>query len=77
MEEVRKEGGNGKVKDTIVVSDGAEAKSLDPHASNDAQSSRVTVQIYDRLVEQGDDMGIVPGLAEFGNNLMELLQYSI
>lgn len=61
-----KDSGNGKteVKDTIVVSDGAEAKSLDPHASNDAQSSRVTVQIYDRLVEQGDNMEIVPGLAE-------------
>ncbi len=56
--------GDAKVKDTIVVSDGAEAKSLDPHATNDAQSSRVTVQIYDRLVEQGDNMEIVPGLAE-------------
>ena len=53
-----------KDKDTIVVANGADAKSLDPHATNDAPSSRVTVQIYDRLVEQDDNMNIVPSLAE-------------
>lgn len=52
------------VKDTIIVSDGAEPKSLDPHSSNDAPSSKVNVQIYDRLVEQDENMSVVPGLAE-------------
>ena len=52
------------VKDTIVVAQGADAKSLDPHGTNDQPSSRVSAQIYDRLVEQDDDMKIVPGLAE-------------
>lgn len=60
-EETAKKGG---VKDTLVVANGADAKSLDPHATNDASSSRVTVQIYDRLVEQDDNMNIVPSLAE-------------
>ena len=60
-EETAKKGG---VKDTLVVANGADAKSLDPHATNDAPSSRVTVQIYDRLVEQDDNMNIVPSLAE-------------
>lgn len=53
-----------KEKDTIIIANGADAKSLDPHATNDAPTSRVTVQIYDRLVEQDDNMDIVPSLAE-------------
>lgn len=56
--------GEKKVRDTLVVANGADAKSLDPHATNDAPSSKVTVQIYDRLVEQDDNMEVVPGLAE-------------
>ena len=32
------------VKDTLVVANGADAKSLDPHATNDAPSSKVTVK---------------------------------
>ena len=51
-------------KDTLVVAQGADAKSLDPHASNDQPSSRVSAQIYDRLVEANLDMDIIPGLAE-------------
>jgi len=51
-------------KDTLIVAQGADAKSLDPHATNDQPSSRVNCQIYDRLVEQGNDMTIVPALAE-------------
>lgn len=51
-------------KDTLVVSDGANPKSLDPRATNDNPSARVTVQIYDRLVEQDEETNIQPGLAE-------------
>ncbi|MGL4307326.1 glutathione ABC transporter substrate-binding protein [Cetobacterium sp. SF1] len=51
-------------KDVLVVAQGADAKTLDPHMTNDQPSSRVSSQIYDRLVEQDLNMNIVPGLAE-------------
>lgn len=51
-------------KETIVIAQGADAKSLDPHSTNDQPSSRVSAQIYDRLVEQDTDMNVIPGLAE-------------
>lgn len=51
-------------KDTLIVAQGADAKSLDPHATNDQPSSRVSKQIYDRLVEANVEMELVPGLAE-------------
>lgn len=52
------------VRDTIVVGNGADAKSLDPHASNDNPSSRVTAQIYDRLAEFDDNSVPQPSLAD-------------
>lgn len=55
-------GGSGK--DTLVVAQGADPKSLDPHASNDQPSSRVNKQIYNTLVEVTEDMEIEPSLAE-------------
>ena len=39
-----------KVRDTVVVANGADAKTLDPHASNDLPSYRVSHQIYSQLV---------------------------
>jgi len=51
------------VKDTLVIAQGADAKSLDPHATNDQPSSRVSKQIYNTLVESTVDMELVPGLA--------------
>ncbi|MGL5544387.1 MAG: ABC transporter substrate-binding protein, partial [Cetobacterium sp.] len=51
-------------KDTLIVAQGADAKVLDPHASNDQPSSRVAGQIYDSLVKQDTNMNIIPGLAE-------------
>lgn len=51
-------------KDTLVIAQGADIKSLDPHATNDQPSSRVMRQIYDTLVETTVDMELVPGLAE-------------
>ena len=52
------------VKDTLVVAQGADAKSLDPHAENDQPSSRVCKQIYNTLIKSTEDMELVPGLAE-------------
>ncbi len=57
-------GSASEVKDTIIIAQGADAKSLDPHATNDQPSSRVSKQIYSRLVEMNEAMEIVPGLAE-------------
>lgn len=58
-------------KDTLVIAQGADAKSLDPHATNDQPSSRVSKQIYDTLVKATVDMELVPGLAESWEQLDE------
>lgn len=54
----------GGVKDTLVVGQGADAVSLDPHATNDQPSSRVSKQIYETLVGQNEAMELEPALAE-------------
>ena len=51
-------------KDTLVIAQGADAKSLDPHASNDNPSSNIRVQIYDRLMDLDDNGVPQPMLAE-------------
>lgn len=53
-----------EVKDAITVAQGADAKSLDPHGTNDQPSSRVSRQIYNTLVKTTEDMEIAPALAE-------------
>ena len=58
-------------RNTIVVANGADAKSLDPHNTNDLPSSRVFSQIYSNLVETDRDMNIVPGLAESWEHIDE------
>ncbi|WP_297597093.1 glutathione ABC transporter substrate-binding protein [uncultured Cetobacterium sp.] len=51
-------------KNVLVIAQGADAKLLDPHGTNDQPSSRVAGQIYDSLVKQDLNMNIIPGLAE-------------
>lgn len=51
-------------KDTLVVGNSMETKSLDPQNANDGSSTRAGMAIYDRLVERSEDMKLVPGLAE-------------
>lgn len=48
---------------TVVVAQQSDAKTLDPAASNDVASHRVTLQIYDNLVAR-EGTKLVPGLAE-------------
>ncbi|MFI3257749.1 MAG: glutathione ABC transporter substrate-binding protein [Spirochaetales bacterium] len=50
--------------DTLIVIMSGEAVTLDPQASNDSATSRVTKQIYNTLVTQNENMEIVPQLAE-------------
>ncbi|WP_321329749.1 glutathione ABC transporter substrate-binding protein [uncultured Ilyobacter sp.] len=60
----KSEEGSKVKKDTLTVAQPADAKALDPHATNDQPSARVMTQIYDRLAEIDNDMNIIPGLAE-------------
>lgn len=53
-----------QLQDTIVIAQGQDPNSLDTHATNDQPSSRVSGNIYSRLVEIDKEMNIVPGLAE-------------
>ncbi|MCF6459953.1 glutathione ABC transporter substrate-binding protein [Clostridium sp. Cult3] len=55
---------SGGAKDELIVAQGADPKSLDPHASNDQPSSRVNKQMYSTLVEATEEMELQPGLAE-------------
>lgn len=57
-------GGGSSTKDELVVAQGADPKSLDPHASNDQPSTRINRQIYNTLVVTDNNMEIQPGLAE-------------
>lgn len=54
----------GTAKTELVVAQGADAKSLDPHGTNDQPSSRVMKQMYETLIDQTEEMELVPGLAE-------------
>ena len=55
---------SAQVTDTLIIAQGSDAKTLDPHTTNDQPSSRVAAQIYSQLVETDENMDIVPGLAE-------------
>jgi len=60
------------VRDTLVIAQGADAKTLDPHGSNDNPSSRVIKQINETLVVQDESMELQPGLAESWDKIDEL-----
>lgn len=49
---------------TLIVAQGADAVTLDPHGQNDQPSARVRRQIYETLVYQDENMELQPGLAE-------------
>jgi peptide/nickel transport system substrate-binding protein len=51
-------------KDTLVVANMYDAKSLDPHVTPDLASAHIMVQIYDTLVKVTDKGEVVPNLAE-------------
>ena len=53
-----------EIKDTIVIAQGADAKSLDPHASNDSPSTKIRMQIFEPLLKLDADANPQPCLAE-------------
>ena len=54
---------NDAPKNTLIVGVPAEAVTLDPYGSNDYGSSRVTVNIYDRLIDKDLQGDFHPALA--------------
>ena len=55
---------NRKLKDTIIVAQKAEIKTLDPQKSTDSVSNKVIQQIFDTLIVMDKNLQIQPGLAE-------------
>ena len=51
-------------KSTLVIAQGADAPTLDPHGTNDQPASRVSKQIYNSLIFATPDMELVPALAK-------------
>lgn len=47
----------------LVVAQGADVVSLDPHKTNDQPSARVMRQIYETLIDQTEKLELAPGLA--------------
>ncbi|QEK12949.1 glutathione ABC transporter substrate-binding protein [Crassaminicella thermophila] len=58
------EAATAEVKDSLVVATTYDAKSLDPHATNDVASSNVMQQIYENLVTLDENNQVIPQLAE-------------
>lgn len=52
-----------KEEEELIIAQGADARTLDPHGSNDQLSARVMTQIYDTLIYQNENMELEPGLA--------------
>ena len=48
----------------LVIAELSDAKSLDPHGSNDVQSSNVQSNIYETLINRDTNGILAPGLAE-------------
>lgn len=57
-------GAASAAKDTLIVANQYDAKTLDPIATNDIATSTLCMHIYDNLIWQNDDGTIEPRLAE-------------
>lgn len=66
-----KEEKTSSVRNKIIVAQGGEPKTLDPHEANETISSRINTQIYDKLVYKDSNEQIVPQLAEKWEKLDE------
>jgi peptide/nickel transport system substrate-binding protein len=59
------------IKDTLTIGMASDAKTLDPHGTNDTTSSSTMIQIYEPLLEVAADKSLVPVLAESWEQLDE------
>ena len=53
----------------LVIAQEGEARSLDPHFVNDGFSLRISKILFSRLVENDENMKIIPGLAKTWKNI--------
>lgn len=58
--------------DPVIIAQGSDAVSLDPHGQNDQASSRVRVQMFDTLLMQDKDLEFQPLLATSWDQIDEL-----
>ncbi len=65
-------GGGTLQAENLIVAQGADITSLDPHGENDQPSARVRSQIYETLVYQNEDLELLPGLAVSWEDIDEL-----
>lgn len=56
----------------LIIAELSDAQSLDPHGSNDVQSSNVQSNLYETLLVRDDSGNLAPGLAESWNQVDEL-----
>ncbi|MGQ0548686.1 MAG: ABC transporter substrate-binding protein [Armatimonadota bacterium] len=59
----------GPASDTLVVLQGVDATTLDPHQYSSLPEVNIMLHIFETLVELDDDMRLVPKLAESYRNL--------
>lgn len=55
--------------DTIVVLQGVDATTLDPHMTSSLPEANILLHIFDTLATYDDDMKLIPGVAESFRNL--------
>ena len=53
-----------KLKDTLVIAQKAEIKTLDPQKSTDSVSNKIIQLMFDTLITMDKDLNLLPGLAE-------------
>ncbi len=61
------------VPDTIVIAQGVDATTLDPHMHAETTTANVVIQIFDRLFMRDDQMVLQPHLAESGTAISDVL----
>ena len=53
------------MKDTLVIAQKAEIKTLDPQKSTDSVSNKINSKLmFDTLITMDKDLNLLPGLAE-------------
>ena len=52
-----------KLKDTLVIAQKSEIKTLDPQKSTDSVSNKIIQLMFDTLITMDKDLNLLPGLA--------------
>ena len=60
----KKTGNDTALKETLVIAQKSDAKTLDPQKSIDTVSNKVMQMMFDTLTSMDENLNIEPGLAE-------------